>query len=64
MERIARCHCGVLQAAVRGEPEWVNVCHCKACQRRTGSVLHTGAYFRCTQVDIGGVSKDFRSRRR
>lgn len=59
MERIARCHCGALQAAVRGEPEWVNVCHCKACQRRTGSVLHTGAYFRCSHVDILGVSKIF-----
>lgn len=40
MERVARCHCGALQAAVRGKPEWVNVCHCKACRRRTGSVLH------------------------
>jgi len=59
MERIARCHCGALQAAVRSEPEWLNVCHCKACQRPIGSVLHTGAYFRCTQVDIGGVSKIF-----
>src|SRR5258708_10213199 len=59
MECIARCHCGALQATVRGQPEWVNVCRCRACQRRTGSVLHTGAYFRCTQVDIGGVSKIF-----
>src|SRR5690348_1321888 len=57
MERIARCHCSALQATVRGQPEWVNVCHCKACQRRTGSVLHAGAYFLRTQVDIGGVSK-------
>jgi len=59
MECIARCHCGALQVTVRGQPEWVYACHCKACQRCTGSVLHAGAHFLCAQIDIDGVSKIF-----
>jgi hypothetical protein len=45
MERTACCHCGSLRATVSGEPTIVNVCHCKACQRRTGAVMHSGVYF-------------------
>jgi hypothetical protein len=37
--RVASCSCGQLRAEVRGEPTGVSVCHCHACQRRTGSVF-------------------------
>ena len=57
MQRRARCHCGALGVAVAGDPEWVNVCHCKACQRRTGAVMHSGAYFSDGRVSIEGASK-------
>ena len=40
MERVAECHCGQLRALTSGEPDSVYVCHCKACQRRTGAVIH------------------------
>jgi hypothetical protein len=59
MERTARCHCGALTVVAVGEPEWVNICHCKACQRRTGAVLHSGAYFAAAAVTINGASKTY-----
>ena len=43
--RIARCCCGQLQIEVRGEPRGVGVCHCFACQQRTGSVFAALASF-------------------
>jgi hypothetical protein len=38
MARTAECHCGQLKAIASGEPASVYVCHCKACQRRTGLI--------------------------
>jgi hypothetical protein len=59
MERLAQCHCGALRATASGDPLVVNVCHCKACQRRTGAVAASGAAFAKTQVRIEGPSKVF-----
>ena len=33
------------------------MCHCKACQRRTGAVVHSGSRWRKTQVRIEGENK-------
>jgi hypothetical protein len=44
--RSASCSCGQLRIEVEGEPRGVGVCHCLACQRRTGSVLAALASFR------------------
>jgi hypothetical protein len=57
MERVAHCHCGSLQAIVPGEPSLSYLCHCKACQQRTGAVTHFGAYFLKEQVRPEGPSK-------
>lgn len=57
MTRTAQCHCGSLRATVSGEPEQVNICHCMACQRRTGSVFHCGAYYSKAAVQIEGAAK-------
>ena len=57
MERIAECHCGQLKAMTTGEPERVYVCHCKSCQRRTGSVLHWGTRWEKHQVRLEGTAK-------
>jgi hypothetical protein len=57
MERTAQCQCGSLRAIVTGEPTAVNVCHCKACQRRTGAVAHSGAYYNKSQVRTEGPEK-------
>jgi len=57
MERIAECHCGQLKAIASGEPESVYVCHCKACQRRTGAIIHNGSRWSKSQVRIEGERK-------
>jgi hypothetical protein len=57
--RTASCCCGALTALVTADPEWVVACHCRECQRRTGSVLGVGAYFRKTQVQVTGKRKIF-----
>ena len=54
MERTAQCHCGALRVIAAGEPERVYVCHCKACQRRTGAVIHSGSSWPKAQVRIAG----------
>lgn len=43
--RTASCVCGQLRVEVRGEPLGVGLCHCLACQQRTGSAFATLASF-------------------
>jgi hypothetical protein len=43
--RTASCTCGQLRIDVQREPRGVGVCHCLACQRRTGSVFAALAGF-------------------
>ncbi|TDR38897.1 hypothetical protein DFR29_11840 [Tahibacter aquaticus] len=43
--RTAHCCCGQLSITVHGEPLGTGVCHCLACQRRTGSVFAALAAF-------------------
>lgn len=58
-ERIASCSCGKLIARAKGEPVRISVCHCLACQLRTGSVFGVQARFRSEAVSISGESKEF-----
>jgi hypothetical protein len=37
--RTASCSCGQLRVVAEGAPFRVSVCHCRACQRRTGSAF-------------------------
>ena len=60
VERIASCSCGQLVARVRGEPARVSVCHCLACQQRTGSVFGEQARFDRTQVTVDGRATKYR----
>jgi hypothetical protein len=46
-----------LRAVTSGEPESVYVCHCKACQRRTGAIIHNGSRWLKSQVRIEGEHK-------
>ncbi|MCP3138945.1 GFA family protein [Pyxidicoccus xibeiensis] len=43
--RRASCSCGQLQLACEGEPVRISMCHCLACQQRTGSVFGVQARF-------------------
>jgi len=58
-ERLASCSCGQLTAKVAGEPVRVSICHCLACQRRTGSVFGQQARFRREQVSLSGVATEY-----
>jgi hypothetical protein len=55
--REAACHCGQLRLAVQGDPFVVSLCHCLACQRRTGSAFGIQAGFRAEQVTVAGRSE-------
>jgi hypothetical protein len=57
--REAACHCGQLRVAVTGDPIRVSICHCLACQRRTGSVFGAQARFAPEQVQASGRSNEF-----
>ena len=55
----ASCSCGSLRAVLDGEPVRVSVCHCLACQRRTGSAFGVQARFTPEQVTVSGESREF-----
>src|SRR5437762_2993229 len=57
--RLASCSCGQLTAKVAVEPVRVSICHCLACQRRTGSVFGQQARFRREHVSLSGVSSEY-----
>jgi hypothetical protein len=59
MTRTAACSCGQLTAQVTGEPARVSICHCLACQRRTGSVFGAQARFAREQVAVSGTASEF-----
>ena len=56
--RTASCSCGQLKAQVTGEPKRVSICHCLACQRRTGSAFAVQARFEAAQVQISGTASE------
>lgn len=59
--RIAACCCGQLSIRVEGEPRVVGVCHCLACQRRTGSVFAALASFAAPFDVIGRATEYIRT---
>lgn len=54
--RFASCSCGQLSAQVSGEYVRNSVCHCLACQRRTGSPFGQQARYPRANVTITGAS--------
>ena len=46
------CRCGRLRYRVVGEPQAVNCCHCRDCQRITGSAFAVNAAFPTSQVEL------------
>jgi hypothetical protein len=57
--RLASCSCGQLRVATSEEPLRVSVCHCLACQRRTGSAFGAQARFRKPSVKVTGTSSTY-----
>jgi hypothetical protein len=59
LTRLASCTCGQLSARVTGEPVRVSICHCLACQRRSGSVFAAQARFPIENVAVTGNSTQY-----
>ncbi|MFN2525815.1 MAG: GFA family protein [Actinomycetota bacterium] len=57
--REAACSCGQLRLTAQGDPVRVSICHCLACQRRTGSIFGVQARFPRERVKIEGRYSDF-----
>ena len=55
--RTAACSCGQLRIEVDGEPLGVGLCHCLACQRRTGSVFAALASFAAPWRVVGRATE-------
>src|SRR5262249_54127571 len=55
----ASCSCGQLQVRAEGDPVRVSVCHCLACQRRTGSAFGAQARFPADRVTVTGTFTEY-----
>jgi hypothetical protein len=58
-QRTACCSCGQLIAKVVADPVRISICHCLACQKRTGSVFGAQARFPADAVTIEGESTEY-----
>ncbi|TIM29220.1 MAG: GFA family protein [Mesorhizobium sp.] len=56
--RTASCSCGQLSIEVQGEPLGNGICHCFACQRRTGSVFAALAGF-AVPYKVSGTATEY-----
>lgn len=57
--RRAACNCGQLNLTAKGEPVRISMCHCLACQRRTGAVLSNQARFPRERITVSGASTTY-----
>jgi hypothetical protein len=59
MRREASCTCGQLRLAADGEPTRIGICHCLACQRRTGSAFGLHVRYRFEDVETSGEAHHY-----
>jgi hypothetical protein len=57
--RTASCRCGQLRVMTEGDPGRVSVCHCLACQKRTGSTFSAQGRWSAEWVTIEGRSSSW-----
>jgi hypothetical protein len=57
--RDAACSCGQLRVTAEGDPVRNSMCHCLACQRRTGSAFGIQARFAADRVRVDGRHSDY-----
>jgi hypothetical protein len=55
----ASCSCGQLTLTAEGDPIRISMCHCLACQRRTGSAFGIQARFPAERVRVAGRSAEY-----
>jgi hypothetical protein len=56
----AQCVCGGLRLTIREPTKLVAVCHCFACQRRTGTSFSVNAFYAADTVEVTGASREYR----
>ncbi len=49
------CLCGSVRYRTIGAPLMATICHCKFCQRRTGSAFSEPVFFRTDQIEFSGL---------
>jgi len=52
----ASCRCGQLSVEVSGDPVRISVCHCLACQKRTGSAFSAQMRWPAECVEVTGTA--------
>lgn len=57
--RTASCSCEQLKVTCEGEPVRISICHCLACQKRTGSAFSIQARWPVDRVQIAGRAQAF-----
>jgi hypothetical protein len=57
--RRASCSCGQLGVTCEGEPVRIGICHCLACQKRTGSAFSVQARFARDRVTHSGNAREY-----
>ena len=57
--RTATCSCGQLKVTCDGDPVRVSMCHCLACQKRTGSAFALTARWPADRVTIEGHAHEY-----
>jgi hypothetical protein len=57
--REAACSCGQLRVNVEGDPVRISMCHCLACQRRTGSAFGMQARWPADRVGVEGRHTEY-----
>ncbi|WP_332302982.1 GFA family protein [Rhizobium sp. GR12] len=59
MMRLAHCSCHQLTVVAKDEPSRVSVCHCRACQQRTGSAFGVAVFYEADQVTASGEHQTY-----
>ena len=62
LEHAGGCLCGAVRYRIRGDPARYSVCHCRYCQRRTGSAFGLAVIFNKDQVEVSGTTTAFEHR--
>ena len=56
---VAACVCEQLTVSCSGDPAQVSLCHCLACQRRTGSTYGIAAFYPRKNVRVAGDAETY-----
>ena len=56
IDRTGQCVCGSIRYVCTGEPERVTLCHCRWCQRRTGTAFGAEVVFQERNVTFTGLA--------